>query len=324
MNNVIDIKGAREAPKSARSSMETLIISLDQINKWQSPPFQRPVAVNAKVRAVAEELKRDGVCISGIITLGKIGKASELYVVDGLHRLEAFRISGLTEIIADVRIVYFDSMGEMSKEFEQLNTALRRMRPDDILRSLEFTCAPLRRIRSECGFVGYDNVRRSHQSGPILSMAVALRCWSASVSETPSSNMSNKSTAHVADEMDETSSGELIRFLHVAHVAWGRDPEYYRLWGTLNFTLCMWLWRRLVIDKVRGVKRFVVLSESQFRQCMMSVSADPIYVEWLQGRIMCDRDRSPAYSHLKRIFAKRLQTEGMSRPLLPAPAWAKV
>lgn len=322
MNNVVQIKGSREAPKSQRSSMETIIVSVDQVQQWRVPPFQRPVRVNAKVTAMAEELKRDAVSISGIITLGKMGREGALYVVDGQHRLEAFRISGLKEIIADVRIVHFDTMSEMAEEFVQLNTALVRMRPDDILRGLEPTSPQLQRVKTECPFVGYDNIRRNGSASPILGMSAVVRCWVSSSVETPTGNMGGMSIAAAASNLDDVSVENLVGFLHLAHAAWGRDQEYFRLWGNLNLTLCMWLWRRLVIDKERGVKRASVLTELQFKQCLMSMSADANYVDWLLGRVMGDRDRGPAYAKIKAIFAKRLSAEGIAKPLLPSPAWA--
>lgn len=322
-NNIVSIKGSREAPKSQRSTMETLIISVEQVNRWKVPPFQRPVRVNGKVAAIAEEMRRSGCEITGIITLGRIAKAADLYVVDGQHRLEAFRISDLPEIIADVRIVQFDTMAEMADEFVRLNSALVRMRPDDILRGLEPTSLALRTVRRECIFVGYDNVRRGGTSGPVLSMNSVLRCWHGSSNETPIGTFGGSSIAKVASEMDAESVEHLVRFLLTAHAAWGRDPEYYRLWGNLNLALCMWLWRRLVLDTNRGLKRAIVLNIGQFKQCLMSLSADHGYLDWLAGRSLNDRDRSPAYQRIKDAFVRRLSQEVRDgkKPLLPAPAW---
>lgn len=324
MSNVVSIKGSREAPKSQRSMMETLIISVEQVKQWKVPPFQRPVRVNAKVSAIAEEIKQSGCSITGVITLGKIAKGPELYVVDGQHRLEAFRISGLEEIIADVRIYHGDDMAELAEEFVRLNTALVRMRPDDILRGLEPTSSTLRTIRSTCTFVGYDNIRRGGAAGPILSMNSVLRCWHGSSAETPVTNLAGKSVAKVASEMEADSTENLIRFLLTAHAAWGRDPEYYRLWGALNLTLCMWLWRRLVLEGNRsGGRRAVTLNVTQFKQCLMQLSANGNYLDWLAGRTLGDRDRSPAYQRIKDVFAERLMQESRDgkRPALPAPAW---
>lgn len=322
---VVNIKGSREAPKSERSSMETLIVSIDQVNQWRIPPFQRPLRVNAKVVAISEDMRSNGVEITGVITLGKITKDPALWVVDGQHRLEAFRMSGLNEVICDVRIVTFDTMGAMSDEFVRLNSAIARMRPDDILRGLEPSLPALQTIRREFPFVGYDQIRRKGSSGPIIGMSQLIRSWECSTTETPTGNTSGRSATQIAEGMDPESVRNLLQFLGVAHASWGRDPEYYRLWGTLNLTVCMWMWRQLVIDTKRGGnKRTVVTSVSQFKQCLMSVSANRDYLDWLPGRVMGDRDRSPCYARLKAIFARRIQEESRDnkRPLLPQPAWA--
>jgi len=320
-----EIKGFKGAPKSRSSSMETLIVSIDQANQWCIPPFQRPLRVNAKVMAIAEDMRSNGVEITGVITLGKIVKEPTMWVVDGQHRLEAFRMSGLTEVICDVRIVTFDNMAEMSDEFVRLNSAIARMRPDDILRGLEPSTPALQRIRQAAPYVGYDHVRRGGASGPTISMSALLRCWTGSMGETPVGNSSGKSAGHTVATMDPEAVLQLLDFLNVAHAAWGRDPEYYRLWGNLNLTVCLWMWRQLVLDNKRiGNKRTVVLTAPQFKQCLMSVSANRDYLDWLPGHNMGDRDRSPCYARLKAIFAKRLQEESgdNKKPLLPQPSWA--
>lgn len=322
--SVVSIKGSTLAPKSVRSSMETLIVSIDQVNQWRIPPFQRPLRVNARVMSIAEDMKSNGVEITGVLTLGKVAKDPTMWVVDGQHRLEAFRMSGLTEVIADVRIVSFDSMSEMSDEFVRLNSSIARMRPDDILRGLEPSTPALKRIRQEAPYVGYDHVRRAGTSGAIISMSALLRCWFGSMGETPIGNSSGKSAAHVVATMDPEAVQQLLDFLNVAHSAWGRDPEYYRLWGNLNLTICMWLWRQLVLATNRSnAKRAVTTTAAQFKQCLMSVSANRDYLDWLPGHIMGDRDRSPCYNRLKAIFVRRLQAEarGGEKPKLPQPAW---
>jgi hypothetical protein len=321
--NVINMKGVREAPRAQRSTMETLIVSVEQVNKWTVPPFQRPLRVNSKVEALAEELRRDGVSISGTITLGRLPNDAAVYIVDGQHRLEAFKITGMPEVIVDVRIVHFENLADMAEEFVRLNTALVRMRPDDLLRGIEPTAPALQRIRRECPYVGYDGVRRGGASSPVLGMSIVLRCWGASAAETPANHLQGRTITQYAQDFDEAEAGLLIRFLNLAFAAWGREPEYFRLWAALNLTMCAWLYRRLVIDKVRGVKRFVILNDTEFRQCLMALSTDALYLDYLQGRVLGDRDRSPSYNHLRRLFSKRLQAAGNARPLMPQPAWAK-
>jgi hypothetical protein len=324
MNNVIGIKGGKEAPRDRRSSMETMIISVAMVDQWVLPPFQRPLRVNEKIKVLAEEIKADGVSIPGVITLGKLGtRSNALYLVDGQHRMQAFRMSDLQEAIADVRIVQFDTMAEMAQAFVDLNSSLVTMKPDDILRGLEPTSKALQRIRSECAYVTYGQLRRGDPRSPVLGMSQTVRAWQGSQGETPSGNSSGRTAVMLVEEMDDDSVSQLVRFLHLAYAAWGSDKDYYRLWGLLNLTMCMWLFRRLVLDRTRGVKRYVTLTDVQFKQCLMALSADGNYVDFLHRRAMGDRDRAPTYSHIRRIFTGRLKSEGNPKPLMPQPAWAK-
>lgn len=311
-------------PKSLQSAMETQILTIDQVNKWRLPPFQRPLRVNQKVLNIANEMRCDGVSISGTLTLGRLKGDPGVYLVDGQHRVEAFRQSGMEEIIADTRTVNFDTMAEMADEFVSLNTAIVRMRPDDLLRGLTPTLPNLARIMRECTFIGYDQVRRGKtDSGAVVSIGVVLRCWFNGQMETPNSGNGGFSIAHVASTLDEVNTGQLIRFMKICVEAWGRDPEYYRLWGALNMALCAWLYRRLVLETDRrGATRVIVLNETQFRKCMMTLSANTTYMEWLVGRLLNDRDRGPAFTRIKQMFVRRLQEEGIPKPLMPQPAWS--
>lgn len=324
MGNVIPIKGAQQAPKAVQSRMETLIITPAMVNQWKIPPFQRPVRINAKVQTAVEKIKQTET-VEGVLTLGALKSDSALYIVDGQHRVEAFKLSELQEAIADIRVCVFADLAEMSDEFVNLNTSLVKMRPDDILRGLENSTPALRAIRKACEFVGYDYIRRGGSS-PIVSMSALIRCWVASTYETPASaNAYFGSVAAMAQNLDQVSQQNLIAFLSTAHAAWGRDPEYFRLWSNLNLTLCMWLWNRLVIDRDRsGSKRYTVLNIPEFKRCLMSVSAEGDYLAWLPGRNLGDRDRSPAYTRLKNIFVRRLTADatGKNTIRLPSPAWA--
>lgn len=323
MGNIVPIKGAQQPPKASQSRMETLIITPAMVNAWKTPPFQRPIRMNSKVQAVTEKIKQSET-IEGVLTLGALkSEPNALYIVDGQHRVEAFKLSALNEAIADVRVCIFANIADMAEEFVQLNTSLVKMRPDDILRGLESSTPALGAIRKACEFVGYDNIRRGGTS-PIVSMSALVRCWSAASFETPAASNSGLSASALAQSIDQASLQNLIAFLSVAHAAWGRDPEYYRLWGNLNLALCMWLWNKLVTDRDRfGNKKYVVLDIPQFKRCLMSVSADGDYLAWLPGRQLGDRDRSPCYARLKSIFVQRITSDAKGkRPSLPSPAWA--
>jgi hypothetical protein len=323
MPDIIPLKGRKAAPKAQRSTMETLIITPDQVNAWRIPSWQRPVTVNAKVEEIAAEMREDGVAITGQLTLGKLTGDTAYYVVDGQHRIEAFRLSGMSEIIADIRVVHFDTMAEMADEFVKLNSAIKKISPDDLLRGLAPNIPNLQRIMRECPFVGYAHVRRKSNSGSLINLATLLRCWQASYSEVPNNSNSGRTITQIATGMDNESAGNLIKVLNVMVNAWGRDPEYYKLWGNLNLTICLWLYRRLVLDTVRkGSARVIIMTETQFKQCLMALSADSHYVMWLQGRLLNDRDRSPALQRIKTIWSRRLIEGGTPKPNLPSPNWA--
>jgi hypothetical protein len=308
--------------KQRRSDMQTLLFSQVDVEKWKLPDFQRPLRVNAKVNALAEELKANGGIMPGIITLGTIAGDKSTYLVDGQHRKESFRISGLEECIADVRAIRYESAAAMALEFVNLNSSLVRMRPDDLLRGLEGSVESMRLIRQRCPFVGYDQIRRNNTAAPLLGMSAVLRCWYGSAPNIPVPTAGGRSAATMANELSTVDAEELCRFLCAAHEAWGHDKEYFRLWGALNLTICMWLWRRLVLNQERGVKRYVVLSEAEFKRCLMAVSANEIYLDWLVGRTMGDRDRSPCFSRIKGAFQSRLAASHGKKPLLPQPEWA--
>ncbi len=316
MANLTVISGMKSAPKSVRSQMDTVLITPDVVAQWKVPPFQRPLRVNDKVRALSEELKHNGGVMPGVITLGRIGGTT--YIVDGQHRREAFILATLPEAYADVRLCDFDSLADMGEEFVKLNQAIVRMRPDDILRGLEGVIPGLSALRKACPYVSYDQVRRGDHRSPVVSMSAVLRCWSCSRMEVPAS--SSSSAVALARDMPEEEWRQLTKFLDLAHGSWGRDPEYYRLWGTLNMTICMWLYRRTVIGTYSG--KSVRLTTQQFSRCLMALSASEEYLSWLVGRNLSERDRSPCYGRVRSVLAKRLAEEEPGKQLyFPSPAW---
>lgn len=325
---MVSITPIRSVPKAKRSRMDTVIVEMRTIAGWKLPPFQRQLRINEKVREIAQSIKDDRGVIPGILTIGILtgGRDAGEYLVDGQHRVEAFRLSECREAIADVRYVNFDSMAEMGDEFVQLNSAIVRMRPDDVLRGLEGSTLLLGKIRELCPFVGYDQIRRTPTSA-LVSMSMLLRVWEGSASATPTSI--GKSSVHLANELSESSVQQLCAFLSMTHEAWKLDEGSKRLWGALNLGLCMWLWRRLVLDTDRsGNTRVIVIKNDAFRKCLMSLAADESYCDWLLGRQMGDRDRAPAYSRIKQIFTRRLLEEKLGskttgKVLLPQPVWGR-
>lgn len=306
--------------KKEKPAGDTITFTPEEAKAWLRPPFQRPLRVTPKVLAASVIMRENGGVIPGVLSFGIFDRKRYLY--DGQHRKEAFLLSGCAEGIADIRVHSFDSMAAMGEEYVSLNSRLVSLRPDDVLRGLEGALPQLLRLRKECPFVGYDMVRRGGQAA-VVSMSSLIRCWHASSFDVPNYSGASVDIIHRMTEEDVT---DLVCFLNHAHSAWGRDPEHYRLWSGLPLALCMWLYRRIVIRKARplvpdGASRTEPVTLEQFRQCLMSLSADADFDAWLFGRKMTERDRSPCYQRIKIIFAARLRTVRGSVWKLPQPAW---
>lgn len=309
------VKPKTAAQMSTQTTLDTIEVTPDQIRSWKVPPFQRPLRINDKVMQLASKIREDGGVIPGVVVLGVLNK--DRYIVDGQHRREAFLLSECLSGYVDIRVLHFDDMAQMGEEYVNLNSRLVNMRPDDVLRGLEETFPALGKIKKRSPFVGYDQIRRSEKS-PVLSMSALLRCWSASSTEVPRSACG--SALSLARTLSTEEADTCIDFLNLAYTAWGRDQAYGRLWGNLNLTLCMWLYRRLVITPYSAKTQR--LTKDMFTKCLMSLSADSQYPDWLVGRNNGQRDASPAYGRIKSAFAKRLEVETGKKPHLPQPAWA--
>lgn len=300
--------------KITQTKMDTIVVTREMVKEWKAPPFQRRLKVNDKVKATAERIKQEGV-IPGVIVLGVLRGVT--YLCDGQHRAESFMLSGEKEVLADVRTHYFDTMADMSAEFLELNSQLVPMKPDDKLRSLEPSNKALQLIRERCPFVGYDYIRRGNTS-PIVSMSIVIRAWFAAMSDCPQASGESALERARKFEMDEAE--HCCDYLQIALEAWGRDVEYRRLWAACNLTLCAWLYRRMVITPTTG-KTYKANRET-FRGLLTALSADRTYMDWLYGRLLNDRDRSPGYNRIKSIFARKLHQDTGKKPMLPSPEWA--
>ena len=225
----------------------------------------------------------------------------------------------MPEFIADVRTTLYDTYAEMADDFVALNSSLNRFQPDDVLRGLEETTPMLKLLHKQCDFIGYDNVRRGSHNCPLMSMSAALRCWFGSAAETPKITIA--ASDRLSRALTEREVQDMSGFLNAAYAAWSRDPENYKLWGSLNMALCMWLYRQLVLNPVASIKRHVQLNVSQFTKCLMALSADRSYVDWLTGRNILERDRSPCYRRIRAIFVHRLTVDGIKKSKLPSPDW---
>lgn len=322
MTNVLKMPGiselTRSAPRGVRSHMDTLELTPKGVRAWKKPPFQRELRINDRVKKLVEDIQRDGGVVPGTITLGRLD--GDIYLVDGQHRAEAFLLSEMAVGYADVRMCDFDSMADMSEEFVRLNSSLVRMRNDDIIRGLEAVTPELAAIRRKCPFVGYSMVRSGQGSRTMLSMAVAVRGWFGSAGPVPTNGPASTDAVKM---LDDDAVAKLSKFLSACFSAWGTDRQNYRLWSAVNLVVLMWLYRRVVLGEglEKSLRRSITITNEQFEKCLMALSADPKYTEWLVGRSMGERDRGPAYARIKDIFARRLAMDGIKGAKFPQGEW---
>lgn len=313
MSHLKIVKPTTEAQKATETTVDTIIVTPALAKSWKLPSFQRPLSWNKKCEEVRDEIK-ETLVIPGVIELGVVEK--QFYLVDGQHRRECFLRAEILEAFADVRYLHFETMAEMAEEFKKVNGRLVSLRADDTLRASEEGSAPLRRLRVQFPLVGYDQVRRNDRS-PVVSMSALLRCWFGSAPEVPS--LGGLSAANLVDQLTDDEVDQMLGFLGCAQKAWGRDVEHQRLWSNLNLAICMWMYRRLVITPYSAnIKK---LPREIFQKCLMSVAADGEYHDWLVGRNLRERDRSPTYQRIKTMFAKRIEQETGIKPRLPQPGW---
>jgi hypothetical protein len=306
-----------KSERKTRTVVDTISFNEKDARTWLTPPFQRPIKVNRKVMLLADDIAASGGVIPGMLTLGKID--GKTYKVDGQHRIEAACISGAKEFYADVRYLFLDSVEEMGEEFVRLNSSLVRMTPDDILRGLEGGMPLMRKIKENLFFITYNTPRRKAGEQSTISMSAALVCWAASAPETPGTS---GTALAIAQTMDEEFVDGLIAFMSCCCDAWGRDFEYARLWGRCNLITCAWLYRRTVFSGTQRSNKTVRLNRDQFTKCLMSLSANDKYLEWVRGRLYNDMSRAPCYSRVTTLFAPRIVEMTGKKPLFPRPPWA--
>lgn len=297
------VKPSTNAEKTTGSTVDTIIFSPEEAQAWRPPLFQRPLKVNAKVRELAEGIKRDKGVVPGILTLGKVGKDPAVWLVDGQHRIQAFLMSMEPVGYADVRTIFCPSMADLGNEFVNLNSHLVRMSPDDVLRGLESSTPSLQKIRKTCPFVGYDQIRRRANGSSVLSMSQAIRAWNISSQDVPGS--SADSAPAIVGHMCEHEVDNLIKYLTVCDQTWGRDPAYWPLWKMLNLTLVAWIYRRQVLAQPPSTSKAKHIAGEYWPRMMMALSTDGHYLDWLTGRQLTDRDRSPAYQRCTTIMGQR-------------------
>lgn len=291
---------------------EVKIVTLQDIESWKMPSFQRPFVNNTKVKAISKEIATNGHEIPGWIILGKLG--DDTYLLDAQHRVNAAKMSGISEFLAKVELIQFDSMAEMGQHFIRENSKIVSLKPDDILRGLRDQSDVLQLLES-CPVIAYDNVRRGGgiNTRPMVTMSNALRAWDASRGEVPGGSVS---AIEALNGMSISDAQHLVEFLNLAKECWGTDSTYNALWNRTNLVMCMWIYKLMVIGINRLDKsRFTKMSREDFQKGLIGLT-DNTYSQFVIGKNNITNFRVPLYNRMKKIFLERLGTLKF-----PAPDW---
>jgi hypothetical protein len=323
------VRPASTAEKETSTHLDTWVVTPTDVNAWKDPPFQRALRANRKIKELIEYMKKEaeadrfGACIiPGIVTLGVLStEPKDLYLLDGCHRRSAFLASGVKRGCVDIRMLFCENMGEMGVEYSNLNQPLVRHKPDDILRGFEWLYPSLKLVRDHCRFIGYDNIRQGPNS-PTLAMTQAIKVWKGSAKNTPVRESGNSSHIGQLLESDPDDRDRMIEFYSLCFEAWGGDEPYRPMWHELNLILCAWLYRQQVISVDSPKAKVTKLDKDLFRKCLMSLSANTNYIDWVRGRYNRAQDRGPAYRRIKDTFVSRCREEIGKKVTVAQPGWA--
>lgn len=291
---------------------------------WVSPPFQRRLILNRKVKAIATTMRATEE-IPGVIVLGVLGGV--VYLVDGQHRRQAFKDSGASQGVATVVTFEYADMAEMSSHYRELNSKISFGSPDDTLKAMAFSNDSIKEIKARCPFIGYGTRNRVGANAEnFVSMAAFTNAWN-----TAGFDALKSSFGSAISFMGSVSTGEAVDIAEAAnamHRAWGVGKEMSSLWKKLNVVCCLWFWRRSVLgwsgsSKANGSwkRSNQRVPAKDFERGFMSLSANGTYLDWLVGRSNMGKDSQECARRVKLIILDRIESDTGTRPPLPTSSW---
>lgn len=289
--------------------------------RFPLPSCQRAFRPSAKKRAeVLEEMIRTG-RIPGQILLGTIN-GTDLYLVDGQHREIICLDAGIETILAEVRVRRFANMDELVKEYIRCNSKIASHTSGDQLKAL-VTLYPttLGFISKKCSFVSFSS-RRIDGGKANVNFSMCISAWTHSKRNKPTDGGFGK-VEDMARDLTPADAAQLAEFLKLAHDAWGREPAIATLWGNLNLTLCMWLYRRVVLAATvapsRRKKAVTQVTPVQFRNALMELVGynKGNYVAILRNRTLSNDADNTYEKYLCDPLRARWRNDGVGDVWLP-------
>lgn len=97
------------------------LLRQEDVVEWHSMPCAMHLS-RKRVRTIAEGLLKYRY-VQDVIMCAIVNQ--KIYILDGLHRISAFRLSNLSEVIADVRFHYFKTMESAVRTYVKFGTVVK-------------------------------------------------------------------------------------------------------------------------------------------------------------------------------------------------------
>lgn len=94
------------------------LLRQEDVRDWLPMPCARRVS-SARIQPLVEELRRSE-RFEGVLSLAVV--EGKIYILDGLHRVEAFRQSKLGAMSVEVRVYRYDTIQEATKKWTSFHS----------------------------------------------------------------------------------------------------------------------------------------------------------------------------------------------------------
>ncbi len=287
----------RTNPRLKRCLVDCMVIDRHTIfDVWQVPPYQRDGIDNKKVNEISVALSQSPTLKYGLLLVGC--RCGTLYLVDGHHRKRAFGKTDLPSFRASVLFVRFDSEDEEVEAYREVQEQIKKSTPNDRLKVVAYTHAPLARIAEECNFVTFSKATAGSQRN-LVTMSTVVQCWEWSKTNPPKPN-NGGSVEDLAKSMTAEDAEKAIEFFGLCLDRFG--VSFPSLWKAPNLALCLWLYRRLVWQEGIEDGRWSRLTRREFASGLSGI-ANGDYTDCLTNKKLSrDLDRNYIWGMLIHLF----------------------
>jgi hypothetical protein len=284
----------RNNPSIRHMSIDQMLIDRHTIQEvWKVPPFQRHILLNKRFFTLVAEFRQTHCLPYGTLLIGCWN--SILYVVDGNHRMAACIESGVPAIRANVQYVRFDTYVAMVAAYNKVQIPIKVSTPNDRLKVLADLHPPLQSIANACNFVTFSKAAAG-QAGQLLTMSMLIQVWEWS-KVNPPRPFGGASLEDLAKPLTQVDADNLIIFFQLCRFRFGLSPA---LWRAQNLALCLWLYRRLVLQENVDGEKWSNLTPAEFSVGLAGL-VNGLYETCVTGKqLSSDADRN-------RIWAKLVQ-----------------